>query len=303
MPLTDTIDSDPEPGALSGESRLLEIILPDNGAAIMFEAYFDESGTHINSPLMCVAGYLIETDQRRRLQAEWGAVLARHGVPYFHAVECIHGTGAFKGMDVTTRSAICESLINLVKIRVDIGICVSVCETDYLGVMPPGINVDAYTFCAQQCMQGVVAWAEKYNYRGPVSYFFEAGHRSEPKANAFIDWIRQSRSISQGLRYHSHTFVSNGKILAGIAAADFLAWQWCKAYRNKYGETRRPVRSDFQSLMCKTHIVMHFRKDDLAELCAYRAARDAGEDVGPIPEKFRRFLSTRDVSQKTYGEL
>jgi hypothetical protein len=287
---------------VSPEARLLEIVLPDDGAALMFEAYFDESGTHADAPLMCVAGYLIEVEQCRRMQSEWEAVLARYDVPRFHMCECVHGAKAFAGIEKASRSAICQSLIELIKLRAEIGICVSVCEADYVDVMR-GVKIDAYTYCVQQCMQGVVAWAERYGYNGPISYFFESGHKNWAIANHFIDWINLSSTITRGLRYHSHSFLKDGKKLVGIAAADMLAWHWCTAHRNKFGPIRRPTRLDFQSLMCKTHIAMHYQKEDLAELCAYRAARDAGENVGPLPEKFRKFISTRDVPEKPLGSI
>ena len=64
----------------------------------MMEAYFDESGTHRDSPLMCVTGYIIDADQCRRFQTEWDEVLSKYGVPYFHMSDCAHGTGVFAGV-------------------------------------------------------------------------------------------------------------------------------------------------------------------------------------------------------------
>src|SRR5438105_4019181 len=41
--------------------RLLEILLPQNGYVMQLaEAYFDESGSHDGSPVLCVAGYIFE---------------------------------------------------------------------------------------------------------------------------------------------------------------------------------------------------------------------------------------------------
>ena len=55
----------------TGKARLVDITLPMNGDALVVEAYFDESGTHSGSPLMCVAGYVIEAGQCKRMQADW----------------------------------------------------------------------------------------------------------------------------------------------------------------------------------------------------------------------------------------
>jgi len=64
----------------------------------MLEAYFDESGTHRGSPVMCVAGYLFDSDQAFRLDQEWGATLADFGLSHFHAVDCAHGKGEFESL-------------------------------------------------------------------------------------------------------------------------------------------------------------------------------------------------------------
>src|SRR5689334_5463867 len=38
-------------------------------------AYFDKSGTHDGSPVMCVAGYLLSAEQSFRLDREWAECL------------------------------------------------------------------------------------------------------------------------------------------------------------------------------------------------------------------------------------
>lgn len=281
--------------------RLLQIVLPDVGCALMFEAYFDESGTHQHSPLMCVAGYLIESDQCRRFQSDWDGILKRHGVPYFHMSDCAHGSGVFKGIPSERRATICQSLIELIKLRVEIGIAVSVSEADYLAAMPPGFKVDAYSFCLQYCMQGVVAWAERFSYTGPIAYVFEAGHKHQNTANNLIEFTRTIEPIVTGLRYDSHSFVS-GKSLCGIAAADLLAWEWMAAYRNKFGPVRRSPRLSLRNLMNKNHIVMHFRQEDMQDFADQMHAFGRGERMD-IPEKFRRFLGTRTFPEKPLGTL
>src|SRR5437764_1233786 len=99
---------------LSPEGRILEVVLHPEGYALMIEAYFDESGTHHGSPIMCVAGYLIEADQCRRLQAEWDVILLKYNVPYFHMSACAHGAGVFADVPKQVRSDICRSLIELI---------------------------------------------------------------------------------------------------------------------------------------------------------------------------------------------
>jgi len=277
----------------SAESRLLEILLPSQGHALMFEAYFDESGTHAGSPVMCVAGYVIESDQRKRMQAEWDTILSRYSLPYFHMSECAHGAGVFRALSKPDRSEVCRSLIELIKLRVEIGIAVSVSESDYDTICPPAHRkIDAYSFCLQYCMQGVVAWANRYRLDSPVSYFFKSGHRNQAVADGLVKWFRYSKRLVTGLRYRSHTFVS-GKKLVGISAADLLAWEFLAAHRNM--ATRRPVRLSFLSLTSLTHLMMDFGPEDLREYFDFISQNSHSDNPQPLPEKFRRFVSTREL--------
>ena len=47
------------------------------------EAYFDESGTHEGSPLVCVAGYLFEKGNAIALGAAGEGCLKKRGCPSF----------------------------------------------------------------------------------------------------------------------------------------------------------------------------------------------------------------------------
>ena len=60
--------------------------------ALLVETYFDESGTHEGSPVMCVAGYILTKRNAIELAREWNEVLnwaeLPHPLPYFHMSEC-----------------------------------------------------------------------------------------------------------------------------------------------------------------------------------------------------------------------
>jgi hypothetical protein len=64
----------------SGEysDRLLQILCPTGREMVaVMEAYFDESGTHSGSPVMCVSGCLFNPRNCRKLIKEWRAELAK----------------------------------------------------------------------------------------------------------------------------------------------------------------------------------------------------------------------------------
>jgi hypothetical protein len=110
--------------------RICEILKPDL-VAMMMEAYFDESGTHAGSPVMCVAGYLLSEEQALHLDREWAETLTEFGVSCFHMADCAHSVEEFIGMDPRKRKDLLVRLIGIINRRVEIGIAVSISETDF----------------------------------------------------------------------------------------------------------------------------------------------------------------------------
>src|SRR3954451_317639 len=92
----------------------------------MVHAYFDESGSHSDSPVLCVAGYAFQKREARLLAREWNHVLKRYGVPFFHMVDCAHGNEHFTAILKERRIKLATSLIGIVKRRASHGFAVSV---------------------------------------------------------------------------------------------------------------------------------------------------------------------------------
>lgn len=60
-------------------------------AVVLIEAYFDESGTHDGSPVMVIGGFLIESEEARKLELAWKVMLDRYGIEFFHMTDCALG--------------------------------------------------------------------------------------------------------------------------------------------------------------------------------------------------------------------
>src|ERR1035438_3878625 len=224
---------------------------------MMMEAYFDESGTHAGSPVMCVAGYLLSAEQALHLDREWAETLTEFGVSCFHMADCAHSVDEFIGLDPRKRKDLLVRLIGIIKRRVEIGIAVSISETDFGRIdAPKWKRGGPYSLAALQVLAAVVSWADRYSYKGKISYFFESGHKHQSHTNKAIDMLR-ARDQEGGvnyLRYHSHTFA--GKCdLRPLQAADLLAYEWQKELRRlNMPSNQKTMRQSLQSLLEKTHI-------------------------------------------------
>lgn len=235
--------------------RLIELLLPNGGYLMnLIEAYFDESGTHDGSPVMCVAGYLLEAEESKVFTREWNSALSDLGLSHFHMIDCAHGIEEFGQISKQERIDLVIRLIAIINGRVERGLGAMIVAELYDKIMPHQIMGSAYNYCLWHCLEGTRIWADEISYHGDIAYFFESGHKSQSAANRFMHDAFQSAAEKQPFRYLSHSFIDKKKF-APVQAADLLAWQMFTDW--KHGAERRPRRKDFESLIApKNHRVV-----------------------------------------------
>ena len=119
------------------DAWILDAVLPRGGHVIaQIESYFDESGTHDGSPVLCLAGYILSKRMARLLRREWGKMLGRHKIPYFHMVECAHGNENFAHLSKEEIIEIGKEVIELIKKHTYKGLAVTVCQEDCDRIAP-----------------------------------------------------------------------------------------------------------------------------------------------------------------------
>jgi len=118
-------------------------MLPTGGWLIVMdlECAFDESGTHDGSPVVCVAGYVMEKIQARELDREWNEVLnwdqLPRPLPYFHMSDCAPdpGNGVFAGLSDKLRIQIVSRMIGVIKRRTIKGFAVTVSTDEFAAIL------------------------------------------------------------------------------------------------------------------------------------------------------------------------
>ena len=191
------------------------------------EAYFDESGSHEGSPILCVAGYVIEKSACELMDTEWRAVLDEFHLPFFRMSACAHRAKPFDVLGKDDCIEVESRLIQLIKRFVSYGIGITVSPADYETIVPdlPHDLGSAYSYSARLCLTAVKGWIESSAFTGDVAYFFESGHKSQAEANQIMTKIFEVPELRLAYRYASHTFADKRKIRP-LQAADLLAWQW-----------------------------------------------------------------------------
>lgn len=236
--------------------RLLEILLPRGGYTVAsIEAYFDESGTHDGSFVLCFAGFIIREDQARIMDAEWKEMLEESALPYFHMVDCANGTGVFKSLSTDSRIAAEKKAIAVMRSRIAQCFVVSVDPVVFEREMPSHSQIGtAYSLLAHSCLTNVSVWADKHGFNGDVAYFFESGHKSQAEANGIMNMIFSQDHLRTRHRYASHTFADKKKVPL-LQAADIIAWLW-------NNECKRNLMNRTNLLNCR----QRRRRADLSEL-------------------------------------
>jgi hypothetical protein len=241
-------------------------MLPLGGyAMIQAQAYFDESGSHDGSPILCVAGYVFRKSQAIKLGHEWRKILRWKKLPYFHMVECAHGNGPFANLTLAERIAVETRMIEIIKKHAVQGISVTVDPVEYAsfpGKLPtkPGLYDNAYALCTQTIMAGISAFIDANPKIENMAYFFEAGHKSRFQADEIMRAMFAVPKHKRDFRYVGHAFVEKQKS-PQIQAADLLAWQWYTDRRHQ--REGRPRRKDCESLLQLHHNAIHLGAKEL----------------------------------------
>ena len=237
---------------------MLEILAPGGSDFVAFlECYFDESGSHDGSPVLCVAGYLFDKDQCKSLDLKWKASLERYKLPFFRMSACAHNTDdvkiyPFEHLSAAECIAVEKEMIGHINEHALLGVAVAVNEHDYEVLF--GDNSLAgtpYAFCCWQVLAGIQSWILRNQFRGQgkVAYFFEAGHPDQNQANALMKRIFDNKTLRQNYCYGSHSFVDK-ECVRPVQTADILAWHQATQVKRWLKNDAR-MRADFRVLTAK----------------------------------------------------
>lgn len=232
------------------------------------EAYFDESGTHDDSPFVCVAGYLFQKDNATALDTAWRGMLQEKGLSFFRMSDCAHGTGPFQGWSKIDRTNLESRAIDLVRTYATHGFAASVVVNDFYLIPNLGLFDSAYSFACLQMFLGVQWWANCNEFHDDVAYVFESGAQHQSEANAFMQKVFNHTQMRIDFRYSSHTFVDKASA-SQLQCADLLAWHWF-TYNRRAQEGQKKKRKDFSRLIEKRIKVNHYDKEGIDKWLAHR---------------------------------
>lgn len=248
-------------------ARFLEITLLKSGYVLeMVEVYLDESGTHKGAPILCVGGYLFERDRAKEFDAAWRIMLQELEVPFFHMSACEADESPFDKTPSEIRQAMVNRAIGIIQNYMTYGIVVAAVEEKFDSIVPVHPLVgNAYSVLANQVLSAVKVWADRNQYDGPISYFFESGHAHQEEANRIMNLSALNEQLQKESRYTGHAFRKKQESPA-LQAADLLVWHYCNDWtRQSKGDYSR---DRYARLIDSNYWHFRWKDDDLNDFAA-----------------------------------
>ena len=170
--------------------RFLDIALGKGGITVStVEAYFNDSGSHPTSPVVCVAGYIFDKEQAIKFDREWRAVLNIYHLPFFRMSSFAHGSEPFDDLSPHERATLESNLIAVINKWMSFGVAITVEPETLTRVLPGGGDSaeSPFSYCARFVLTGARRWIDEKKVAGDCAYIFESGHRSHEEANDIMN--------------------------------------------------------------------------------------------------------------------
>lgn len=216
----------------------------------MLTAYFDESGTHLGSKVIVVAGYLASDEQWLKFKDEWSQVFSDYEIDYFHMTDFESGYKQFKSLSKHNKQRLLDRLLTFLRIRARFGIGAAFYISSYDELVAEGYGDEVgspYYWCAAICLHAVKRWANKQSCQYPITLVFEKGAKESGEFQKSFKKYRTTQDYKDNYRISSLTFLDKRQSLP-LQAADILAYETWKYLCNELAANPRRPRWSMMEL-------------------------------------------------------
>jgi hypothetical protein len=201
---------------------------------IDLRGYFDESGTHWQSEIIVVGGYVNPARDWRRLEIKWRKALEKADVPYFHAtdLEANPPRGVYKGWSRAEADKFVDRMTRIASEYAGRAFGVHIKRVVWLQAMAFIVSELEnrphklpFFVAAKNCIDVVVDEAASRLPEGEsVGFVFEENDYKKAMMDGY-DLAKQSHPKSD--RFGTLAFACKERF-AGLQAADLFAWHYRK---------------------------------------------------------------------------
>lgn len=211
---------------------------------MILTTYLDESGTHDQSPISVMAGYLGTATQWERFGADWTVLLRKAGIAHIHAVELFKRTKQFKGWKAEDVNALAVSLDRVIATHLQVGWAVVVRDDDFKSIYRAGPHPRRLPKDTKYgvCFRAVLTCVPSYiasELRAlaqeiTINFVLEHGHKNVGDARRLFDFYK-ANALSEWNNIVG-TFDLSKKDSPGSQAADFLSYCVYRAEILEHGQ-------------------------------------------------------------------
>lgn len=224
----------------------------------MLTAYFDDSGTDLNSPLVVVAGYLSSDHMWESFNVRWANLLLKNGVTQMRRSKLESLEGEFKGWIPDQRTEFVKKAHAVIRKFTYLPIGIAIVKADFEEAFP--VNSTArrfglYSWCIHGCLAALGEWCEKRNHREPITFVFEAGTEGRDQVHKTFTVLcaNPEKRPPRACPIKSWSFAPK-KVLP-LQAADLIAYEFYKFTKNHaIDRGRHKIRLSALDLFSSTDI-------------------------------------------------
>jgi len=222
---------------------------------MVFEAYFDESGTGGNSPAMVVAGAWAPVKKWAEFERRWERELVAEKLTHFHMVDCTHFKKEFKGWNTARRDGLLKRLIAIIGETVEMAATAGIVIADHDELHEKFKRaLPLYETCAYQALHMLACVVPPDEKRNKTAVIFESAPKTVNSvkkaydlANSFANEFPYARELNDK-PFSSLTFAEKREKYP-LQAADLIAWESAKALRSQLGVENRPMRGSLVGIL------------------------------------------------------
>lgn len=213
----------------------------------MYDAYFDDSGTHPDSELAVAACYVSTERGWREFSKEWDRICCQEGFSAFHMVDfaAAHDPTKkpFADWPLEKRNRVYNALAKTINLNKRAGFAIAIPKEPFDRLVPTApepvrikFGEHHYTYAVRTLMLMVAKWRKSSGIVLPVRYFFDTESDPALRKEIAIVWEHDEQREKWGFLFgiekrDGYAFESR-KVSKPLQAADILAWQMNWHMRN-----------------------------------------------------------------------
>lgn len=269
-----------------------------DGAVFVLKMYLDESGTHDDSPVIVVAGYIARPSHWGRWTTDWNRAKGR--IRVFHSAQCNQFKGEFEGWSRDGRDNLVKGLIKVIADHEMVGVAVGMDLDAFVQAVSGYPKVVAlfqepYGACFQWLLMTTLIHLNRYEPGRPLALVHEVNDYKQIALNAF-EWAKNwSKEAGLSNELVSLTF-GDKATYPPLQSADVLAYEANRLLRNP----EKHDRPSWKALNPSGNnlIVQHFEKKDMPDIVKhFHEVYDEALSSGRVAPQFAEELAARKPSR------